>query len=186
MAYTCISGVKLAVLADGLSDNGIVGQEVLSGRKQNLRTRSSTVTVFDLLRATALKVSLACMAARAFLSPTPSDEQFEADRSDEAHSMAVLNLSRDEDRTPLLRDSARAPEAAVDDQSLEGNCEDEKSEALYKSPPRFWAVVLSYIVILFLFACNGTVITTTYGAIAESLHAYSTAATWLNASYMVR
>ena len=34
-------------------------------------------------------------------------------------------------------------------------------------------------------AANATALTTTYGAIAESLHAYQSAATWLNASYMI-
>ena len=34
-------------------------------------------------------------------------------------------------------------------------------------------------------AANATALTTTYGVIGESLHAYSTAATWFNASYMV-
>lgn len=108
--------------------------------------------------------------------------------------MTILNLSRDDDRAPLLNQAEqqhRDPlpvDAAIeqlddDDQSA---IVDEKGQALYESPARFWAVTLSYVVILFLFACNGTVITTTYGAIAESLHAYSTAATWLNASYMVR
>ena len=103
--------------------------------------------------------------------------------------MGILQRQQqqNEDRTPLLRDHQQLSDRQEPEPSSSGfiSNQDEKDDIIYGSPFRFWAVILSYVCILFLFACNGTVITTTYGSIAEDLHAYATAATWLNASYMV-
>jgi hypothetical protein len=103
----------------------------------------------------------------------------------ESHPMAVLH---GDDRTPLLSDQRIEHHQEEEQQPSHVERDDqesEKGESLRQSPAKFWAVIISYVCILFLFACNGTVITTIYGKVAEDLHAYATAATWLNASYMV-
>lgn len=95
---------------------------------------------------------------------------------EEALRYSTSSAAAVSERTSLL---AR-PSVAADD--------NDGDNASSRTAARQWKLVVlvtAYSSVLFLMACNATVITTTYGSIARDLHAYSKAATWLNVSYMV-
>ena len=92
------------------------------------------------------------------------------------------------ERTPLLAQAASSVVIPVEQQKPD---EEDLAAAVAHSSPlpdspwKLSLLIAAYASVLFLTACNATVITTTAGPIAETLHAYGQAATWVNVSYMV-
>ena len=94
------------------------------------------------------------------------------------------------ERTPLLAQAAASSVIVPVGQQKADDEEDlpaavAHASPLPDSPWKLSLLISAYASVLFLTACNATVITTTAGPIAETLHAYGQAATWVNVSYMV-